>query len=49
LEYTKKLHAMKEKKLPLCKNKRNGSNGMYILKKVKADGQLEAAKFQVMH
>lgn len=24
-------------------------NGMYILKKIKRDGQLEAAKFQVMH
>jgi Secretion system C-terminal sorting domain len=25
------------------------TNGMYILKKIKRDGQLEAAKFQVMH
>ena len=25
------------------------SNGMYIIKKIKRDGQMEAAKFQVMH
>ena len=28
---------------------RTRQNGMYILKKVKPDGQLEAAKFQVIH
>jgi Secretion system C-terminal sorting domain len=30
-------------------NVSNLSNGMYILKKIRPDGQLEAAKFQVMH
>jgi Secretion system C-terminal sorting domain len=30
-------------------NVSNLSNGMYILKKIRPDGQLEAAKFQVIH
>jgi hypothetical protein len=41
--------AVEENEIMRTVNISNLSDGMYILKKIKQDGQIEAAKFQVMH
>jgi Secretion system C-terminal sorting domain len=41
--------SIQENEISRTLNVSNLSNGMYILKKIRPDGQLEAAKFQVIH
>jgi hypothetical protein len=41
--------AVEENEIMRTVNVSNLSDGMYILKKIKQDGQIEASKFQVMH